>query len=267
MFLGMNISLLLGLVIPPLIYAFIIYLTSPYKSIDFKTGIQYMLAGFSSVLLVSVLVTIFPYWTKSPIDFQNMFFFVAPREELSKLIAFFIIERFRRYLSPQDHPIGTMFYMCMVGLGFAMYENIQYIHSYGQEVLAVRLVTATIAHMLFGIFMGYWISLGRINTGKYGNRSVFGVMMNQNPNLKQGIYIFIGWLSAVCYHGLWNYNLAVSQNTYIKIEGGQFVPTGDVSFNVIMIMLIFFGLVGAKFASKDLNDNYRRKLKKNKYNE
>jgi hypothetical protein len=28
-------------------------------------------------------------------------------------------------------------------------------------------------------------------------------------------------------------------------------------------MLIFFGLVGAKFASKDLNDSYRRILENN----
>jgi RsiW-degrading membrane proteinase PrsW (M82 family) len=260
MILGMNIALLLGLVIPPLFYAFIIYLTSPYKSISFKTGIQYMLAGFSSVLLISVLVTIFPTWDKSVMDFQNMFFFVAPREELSKLIAFFVVEMFRRYLKPNDHPIGTMFYMCMVGLGFAMYENIQYIHMYGEQVLGIRMVTATIAHMLFGIFMGYWISLGRINTGKYGNRSVLGVLMSQNPKLKQGIYIFIGWLSAVCYHGLWNYNLSSSTNVYIAVENGTFVPASDVSSTTIMIMLIFFGLVGAKFAAKDLNDNYRRKI-------
>lgn len=265
MFLGINFTLMFGIFILPLFYAFIIYLTSPYKSISFRTGVQYILAGFSSVLLVSVLVSIFPHWTQSSIDFHNMFFYVAPREELSKIIVFFVVERFRRYLTPDDHPIGTMFYMCMVGLGFAIYENIQYIHMYGEQVLGIRLVTATIAHMLFGIFMGYWISLGRINTGKYGNRSVFGVLMNKNPNLKQYIYIFIGWLCAVGYHGLWNYNLSISENTYVNIEYGQFVPASDVSSNVIMIMMIFFGLVGAKFAAKDLNDNYRRKnvLKRN----
>jgi RsiW-degrading membrane proteinase PrsW (M82 family) len=264
MFLGMNISLLIGILLPPLLYAFIIYLTSPRKSISFKTGIQYLLIGFSSVLLISVLVTIFPNWYKSPIPFHDMFFFVAPREELSKLIAFFIVEGLRKKLGKEDHPIGTMFYMAMVGLGFAMYENIQYIHMYGQEVLGIRLVTATIAHMLFGMFMGYWIALGRINTGKYGSRSVFGVLMSNNPKLKQAIYIFVGWLSAVCYHGLWNYNLAVSQNVYYKLDfSGRLVPADDVSSTPIMIMLIFFGLVGAKFASKDLKDNYRRKVRVN----
>jgi RsiW-degrading membrane proteinase PrsW (M82 family) len=206
---------------------------------------------------------VFPSWSSSPLPFQNMFFFVAPREELSKLICFFIIEKMRQNMGKKDHPIGTMFYMAMIGLGFAMYENIQYIHMYGQQVLGIRLVTATIAHMLFGIFMGYWISLGRINTGKYGSRSVFGVLMSNNPKLKQIIYIFIGWLSAVAYHGLWNYNLAISHKIYNKYNelDGFFVSVDDVSSNPIMIMLIFFGLVGAKFATKDLNDNYRRKLK------
>lgn len=257
---GMNISLLFSLVLPPLFYATIIYLTSPYKSINFKTGIQYMLMGVASVLLISIFVSIFPNWISSENDFRNMFFFVAPREELSKLAAFFLVERFRRYLTNEDHPIGTMFYSCMVGLGFAMYENLQYIHMYGEQVLGVRLVTSTIAHMLFGIFMGYWISLGRINTGKYGNRSALGVLLSQNPKFKQLLYVFIGWLSAVCYHGLWNYNLVSSNNVYFTIENGVFVPTSDVSSTTIMIIMIFFGLVGAKFAAKDLNDNYRRKL-------
>jgi len=263
MILGFNISLFIGIIMIPLFYAFIVYLTSPHKSIEFKTGLQYMLAGFASVTLIPFIITLIPGWKSGSSPLQETFFFIATREELVKLSLFLLIDKMRSGMGKKDHPIGTMFYMCMVGLGFAIYENIQYIHMYGQQVLGVRLITATIAHMLFGMFMGYWIALGRINTGKYGNRSVFGILMNKNPKLKQYIYIFIGWLSAVCYHGLWNYNLVVSSNAYCIMDfKGNFNTVTDVSNVTIMIMLIFFGLVGAKFATKDLNDNYRRKFRK-----
>jgi RsiW-degrading membrane proteinase PrsW (M82 family) len=146
-----------------------------------------------------------------------------------------------------------MFYMSMIGLGFALIENVQYVSMYGESVLPIRAVTATIAHMLFGMFMGYWIAKGNIDNGR-GNRSVFGVMVAKDLKLKRWVYLIIGWISAVGYHGLWNYNLMISNNSYPGFS--------DVSSSPIMIMMIFFGLVGAKFASKDLNDSYRRSLEK-----
>jgi len=151
----------------------------------------------------------------------------------------------------KEHPVATMFYMSMVGLGFALIENVQYVSIYGEQVLAIRLVTSTIAHMIFGMFMGYWIGKGNIQNGR-GNRSVFGVLMGKNLAIKRWIHVFIGWFAAIGYHGLWNYNLMVANNSYIGFS--------DVSSTPIMIMMIFFGLVGAKFASKDLNDSYRRSL-------
>jgi len=107
---------------------------------------------------------------------------------------------------------------------------------------------------------GIGLLKGNINNG-IGNRSVFGVLMARSQKLKRWLYVFIGWLSAIGYHGLWNYNLMIASDTYMTIEDNMFVRVSDVSSSPIMIILIFFGLVGAKFASKDLNDNYRRILK------
>ena len=253
MIMGMNIALLLGLVIPPLLYAFIIYLTSPYKSIDLKRGFHHIAAGVTSILMLTFIMVLFPNWRSSPVEFFNTFFFIAPREELAKLIMFLVLGGLSS--RKKEHPVATMFYMGMVGLGFAMYENIQYVSMYGEQVLGIRIFTATIAHMLFGMFMGYWMAKGNIDNGR-GNRSVFGVLVSTRPMLKRFVYTYIGWLSAVGYHGLWNYNLMISTNAYAN----KFT---DVSVTPIMIMLLFFGLVGAKFANKDLNDSYRRSLKNN----
>ena len=250
MIIGMNIALLLGLVLPPIIFAFIIYLTSPYKSIDLKRGFHHIAAGVTSVLLLGFMMVLFPNWTHSGIEFFDTFFFIAPREELVKLIMFLVLGSIEH--RKNEHPVATMFYMGMVGLGFAMYENIQYVTIYGSNVLGIRIFTATIAHMLFGMFMGYWMAKGNIDNGK-GNRSVFGVITSTRPTLKRIVFMYLGWLSAVGYHGLWNYNLMVSKDTYMGMS--------DVSASPIMIMLLFFGLVGTKFAHKDLIDSYRRSLK------
>ena len=53
MILGINISLLLGLIIPPLIYALIIYLTAPYRSVSFKNGLLFMMGGVVSITLTT----------------------------------------------------------------------------------------------------------------------------------------------------------------------------------------------------------------------
>jgi len=249
---GINIGLLMGLILPPIVFALIIYLTSPYKTINLKRGLHHIAGGVTSIILLSFIFVLFPNWDKSPIDFFETFFFIAPREELVKLIVFTLLGSMA-HRQKNEHPIATMFYMGMVGLGFAMYENMQYVSIYGQQVLGIRIFTATIAHMLFGLFMGYWMAKGGIDNGR-GNRSVFGVMTSSRPKLKIFIYTTIGWLSAVGYHGLWNYNIKVGTDAYGK-------GFSDVSVTTIMIMLLFFGLVGAKFAHKDLNDSYRRSFK------
>ena len=171
------------------------------------------------------------------------FFAVAPREELIKYMSFFFLTRSIKLKNV--HPVSVMFYYGMIGLGFAMVENLQYLANYGREVLLIRTFTSTIAHMLFGMFAGYWIALGRINTGKFGTRSVFGLLMSKNPEFKRLIYLILGLLSAITYHGLWNYNLKTSGN----------------AATTIMILMLFLGLVITKFASLDILSQHKKKVK------
>ena len=249
----MNITLILGLIIPPLLYALIIYLTSPYKTIRIARGLYHIVAGTTSIILLSFIFVAFPNYTTSSVKFFDTFFFIAPREEFVKLVLFLLMGKLITR-KEREHPVATMFYMGMVGLGFAMYENLHYVGMYGESVLGIRTFTATIAHMIFGLSMGYWIAKGNIDNGR-GYRSVFGVIMKSKPKLKRIIYMFIGWLSAVGYHGLWNYNLMVSSQAY--------TPTiSDVSSSPIMIMMIFFGLVAAKLAHKDLIDSHNKSKSK-----
>ena len=102
-----------------------------------------------------------------------------------------------------------MYYLGIVGLGF-YFENFMYGMIYGEDIIVYRSFTITFGHLIFGLFLGYWVGLGKVDLGKYGNRSLFGFYMFRYKKLKMSIYTLIGLLCAIIYHGLWNYNLSVS---------------------------------------------------------
>lgn len=240
----MQILTLLSLIIPPLIYSGIIYFTSPYKSIDLKTSAYYFIAGILSTSVLMLLNIALPYdmseSVSNPFDFY--FFGVAVHEEISKFLAFIFVHNI--FKKKRTHPIGMMFYMGMVGLGFAMIENANYLLRYGEYVLAIRNVTSTLAHMIFGMFTGYWISLSKTKMGKFGNRSLFDIVLLQDKRIMFAVYSIVGLSCGIAYHRLWNYNLS---------ESGKASTT-------IMIILIFAGIIGCKFAADSLNKNKKTQL-------
>lgn len=239
--------LYLGLsMIPSLFYMLLIHLTAPYGSINIRKSFEYLIGGFSSILFLS-LIFMFTNWDTGGLNsFYDYFMVVAPREELVKFISFMLITFFTTKIkNKKEHPIGIMFYFGMVGLGFAMIENVQYAHAFGSGVIMVRALTATVAHMLFGLIFGYWMALSEIDCSKFNDRSVFGMLTHKYKIFKFYIYTTIGYITSVIYHGLWNYN----------------IDTSGESYTTIMIMMLFFGVLGVKFAIKDLNDSYRRSLR------
>ena len=60
MILGFNIVLLLALILPPLIYAVIIYLTSPVGSVSFRNGLLFMVGGIGSISVLHLLWLLIP---------------------------------------------------------------------------------------------------------------------------------------------------------------------------------------------------------------
>tara|TARA_Y100000389_G_scaffold189963_1_gene214282 strand:- start:3053 stop:3772 length:720 start_codon:yes stop_codon:yes gene_type:complete len=232
----MNLSILISLICPPVLYSLIIYITSPYKSISIKKSAYYFAGGMLSTTILSIINLAVPYSKIEYLTEPFLFYFkgVALHEELAKFVAFMIMYKILRQKG--DHPIGTMFYLGMVGLGFAMVENMGYLRQYGEQVLLIRNVSSTLAHMIFGMFTGYWISLGKTRRGKYGNRSLFDIVLLKNDTLRFYTYSLIGITSGIAYHGLWNYSLVVSGNASTPI----------------MILMLLIGLIGCKFASDNL---------------
>ena len=245
----LTLKFILGITIPPLIYASIIYFSSPLKSLNWKSSLKAVAAGVSSVVLVYSFNTFFPIWSTMSFmfdPFAQQFYVVAPKEELCKFIVFFLAMGAIYKEGDYIHPIAHMFYFAMVGLGFALIENIGYTERYGMDVLFVRTFTSTLTHMICGLLFGYWIGLGKIVRSKFQSRSLMGVWLANKPTIKNIIHIGIGYLTAVSFHGLWNYNLTVS--------GRASEP--------IMIFLLFTGLIVSRLLFRDLITQYRKSIEK-----
>ena len=56
------ISIMVLSLLPALIYSFIIYITIPYKTINIKNGMVYLVGGFMSVILLLYFFYLFPGW-------------------------------------------------------------------------------------------------------------------------------------------------------------------------------------------------------------
>lgn len=246
MVLGFNLYLFISVFLVPMLYAIIIYFTSPYKSVSFRRGMLYLFGGIMSTVIVQFIYFFFPSMVSAFIgadDFHKYFFVVGPIEEFSKYIMFLFILYMTKDRKISSHPFKYMFYMSMVGLGFAVLENMHYITRYGEEVIATRLFTSTIAHMIFGLLFGYWLGLAHIEKKKLKDRSVFGVLTESNKRLKKMVLTFVGFFVASFYHGLYNFNLAQSM----------------FSTMVILIIILMFGFIFTRLLASDLNNQWRNR--------
>jgi RsiW-degrading membrane proteinase PrsW (M82 family) len=244
--------------LPAIIYSFIIYITVPYKTINLKTGLFYLIGGSMSVGLLLYFYQLFPQWNKlteyvtDPIlfplhylHFKNLIQ-VGFIEELAKLSTFFLLERYRNNQEKRDdHPLGIMFYVGMVSLGFAVIENIMYAMKSPDptDTIMWRSVTAVVGHMVFGLFMGYWISIGRLQP-RLNNRSLFDIIVLQADKLKRRIFILMGLGAATILHGIYDLHIA--------LHGESGITT--------LYMLLIMSLLGVFWCFKNVNKLYQDKL-------
>jgi len=253
-------SILLLSFLPALIYILIIFFTVPYKKISLGTSLMYLFVGFLSVGFLRYFWLAVPEWkdigltlsgdNPDPFTYYHNYYFIQVgfAEELAKLAVFLVIDKYRRStMEVKDHPLATMFYVAMVSLGFAVIENVQYgMYSPNPETtLYWRSFTAVVAHMVFGLFMGYWIALGRLGARLY-DRSLFDLLVNKKKRIRNTFYTLIGLLAATGLHGL--YDLHIQFN---KADG-----------ITVTYLLLGMSLLGAYWCFRNLNQAYNKKVKK-----
>lgn len=123
------------------------------------------------------------------------FVIVALSEEGSKY--FFL------YRNTWNHPefncqYDGVIYAVFVSLGFAVWENISYVLTYGFSTAVVRAVTAIPGHACFGVFMGVFYGLARreANWKQVSNARLFKVLAIIVPVLLHGAYDYIASMEA-----------------------------------------------------------------------
>lgn len=103
-----------------------------------------------------------------------------------------------------DYRFDAIVYSVAVTLGFAAYENIGYVFSYGFSNAVGRALTAVPAHCIFGIFMGYY----------YGMAKYYAV---RKAWRRESFYQFLSLFIPVIMHGFYDFAAGSTGNQLTAI--------------------------------------------------
>ena len=211
-------------VLPAALLIIFIYRQDKYQKEPFKSLFKAFFGGMLSVVFTIVTVRIIDY-TIGLIPYLNQtvfydsFITAGIPEELCKFLVFMIfIWNDKNF----DEYFDGIVYASFISLGFATVENIMYVMPGGIGTGIVRALISVPAHFLFGVILGYFLSLAKFNSGKKGR------------------YIIIGLLIAMAAHGLFDWLLMFSD----RIGGAlssfiyTFFIAGDVMLWRLGIRLI-----------------------------
>ena len=106
----------------------------------------------------------------------------------------FLLLKRRTWLSPHFNcQFDGVVYAVFVSLGFALWENIDYVAMYGFGTALVRAVTAIPGHACFGVFMGAWYGLAKSHE-RHGHARYAKICLRLSllcPALLHGLYDLI----------------------------------------------------------------------------
>jgi len=133
-------------------------------------------------------------------------FTVSMESPLYNIILYFVIVAFseegakylllnrRTWNSPEFNcQYDGVVYAVFVSLGFAMWENISYVLSFGFGTAIIRALTAIPGHACFGVFMGVFYGIARKyeNLDRRKTARFFRVLALILPALLHGLYDYI----------------------------------------------------------------------------
>ena len=225
-------------VLPALILLYYVYQQDKLQREPTKNLVKAFFYGGASVfasLLISrpaMSLGLFPteihsYWDA----FRTAFFGAAIPEETAKLVLLFL---FLRKCKDFDERMDGIVYGACVGLGFASFENIEYLFAAGTEWVTVglgRSVTAIPGHFGFAVIMGYYFSL-----------YYFDRYRAPGAGLKM-------WLYPVLLHGAYDW-IAMSQEVTPELGG---------AIGLAILLLCFWLLKTSRKRMKEhlITDSYR----------
>ena len=92
-----------------------------------------------------------------------------------------------------DSSYDMIVYATFVSLGFACFENILYVISYGSSVGLFRAISAVPGHVCYGILMGLYLGLAKLKEveGNFSLAKRYKILSIFIPVLAHGIYDFL----------------------------------------------------------------------------
>lgn len=196
-YMALNFILIMAAVIPAVFLLFWVYRSDRLERESGRLLWRVIIAGVLSSLIALVLERLSCWILDSAVDegskLYNIilyFIIVAFAEEGSK---YFMLWR-RTWREPEFNCLyDGVIYAVFVSLGFAIWENISYVLSYGFATALVRAVTAIPGHACFGVFMGVFYGFAKMEM-KRGNRGGsigYRILCILIPALIHGSYDYI----------------------------------------------------------------------------
>ena len=208
-------------VLPALILVFYTYQQDKLQREPVRNLVKAFFYGCLSVL-ASLLVSV-PFGSMGLFSgeilslsdaFRTAFFGAAIPEESAKLLLLWL---FLRKCKDFDERMDGIVYAVCIGMGFAAFENIEYLLASGSNWITTgigRSLTAIPGHFAFAVVMGYYYSLNHFD--KY-RAPLAGLKM---------------WLYPVLGHGLYD-TIAMSQEVTPQLSG---------AIAIAILLLCFWGI-------------------------
>ncbi len=153
-----NALLILSAVVPAVLLLIYVYRQDRLEKESWRLIGKLVLFGAISTLAAQVLesvgIALLPYVTEAGSDMYYVLLFFVVVGLVEEGCKYFML-RWKTWRNPEfDCRFDGVVYACAVSLGFALWENIAYVISYGFGTALVRAVTAVPGHACFGVFMG-----------------------------------------------------------------------------------------------------------------
>ena len=205
MYYGFSPILTIAAVVPAVILLMQVYKADKLDKEPPRLLISLVLLGIVSTFIAVVLEQIGQI-VLSPLDPNSLvynvimyFIVVAFSEEWAK----YVLLKIKTWKHPAFNcQFDGVVYTVFVGLGFALWENIQYVAMFGFETAIVRAFTAVPGHCSFAVFMGVWYGMAKRYefAGEFAKAKKARIMSVVMPAIMHGIYDFIAtWDTGISY--------------------------------------------------------------------
>lgn len=187
-----TILVLIAALAPVAVLIYYIYRRDKYQKEPVKELLKAFGLGIMSVfasLLISTPLGSMGMYGNEPSTLwgalSTSFFGAAVPEEIAKFLMFWLLVRKNRFF---DERMDGIVYASVVSLGFAAVENIMYLVSNYESLLAVgisRALFSVPAHFFFGVLMGYYYSLYRFCPSE---SKAYGWLILGAPIIAHGLF-------------------------------------------------------------------------------